>query len=553
MVPQSQKSNFYFYLVQRSQKVILAAVLMGSIAGISSTGLIALINHLANDGLHGQFLTFLSGFAGLIIIRLIAGVMSKVMLIQLAQNIICELRLALSRKILDSPLSRFEQIGIPRMMAALTDDIVTLSETFGAIPILCIDLSIMIACMVYLGWLTLHLLLMTLMFIVFGVISYRWLANKGLRRLALARQKENTLFEYLRAMTEGFKELKLNAARREEFFGGYLRNSAEDYRNLNIGALRIFAFADGWGEMLFFIPVGLALFLLPSISIVPQQVLWGYVITIIYLIGPLGNIVNLLPGIGRSYVAVQNINWLESYLASESKKTDMSNTVQDFGWQELKLIDICYSYQGNGQEKGFKVGPVNLSLYPGELLFITGGNGSGKSTLAKLITGLYTSETGEIFLNGTCVCTENKAWYNQYFSVIFADYYVFDRLIGIDRDEAASKADAYLRWLGLENKISIVDGEFSTTKLSSGQRRRLAMLSALLEDRPIYVFDEWAADQDAEFREMFYAELLPTLKGRGKGVVVISHDERYFSSANRIIKLDYGKMVADELRPIVTA
>jgi putative ATP-binding cassette transporter len=93
--------------------------------------------------------------------------------------------------------------------------------------------------------------------------------------------------------------------------------------------------------------------------------------------------------------------------------------------------------------------------------------------------------------------------------------------------------------------VQVKDGTLSTIELSQGQRKRLALLTAFLEDRPFYIFDEWAADQDPFFREVFYLQLLPELKAKGKTVLVISHDDRYYSLGDRIIKLDYGKIEFD--------
>jgi len=61
----------------------------------------------------------------------------------------------------------------------------------------------------------------------------------------------------------------------------------------------------------------------------------------------------------------------------------------------------------------------------------------------------------------------------------------------------------------------------------------------------VYLFDEWAADQDPVFKKVFYTQLLPELKARGKAVLVISHDERYFGAADRVIRLDYGKLAPE--------
>ncbi|SDM20561.1 putative ATP-binding cassette transporter [Franzmannia pantelleriensis] len=65
---------------------------------------------------------------------------------------------------------------------------------------------------------------------------------------------------------------------------------------------------------------------------------------------------------------------------------------------------------------------------------------------------------------------------------------------------------------------------------------------AYLEDRPFLVFDEWAADQDPLFKEVFYREVLPELKRMGKAVLVISHDDRYFPLADRLVRLESGKL-----------
>src|SRR5256885_14002412 len=66
---------------------------------------------------------------------------------------------------------------------------------------------------------------------------------------------------------------------------------------------------------------------------------------------------------------------------------------------------------------------------------------------------------------------------------------------------------------------------------------------AYLEGRPVLVFDEWAADQDPSFRHLFYTELLPELRARGHLLVVISHDDRYFHLADRIVRMEAGRMV----------
>jgi putative ATP-binding cassette transporter len=210
-----------------------------------------------------------------------------------------------------------------------------------------------------------------------------------------------------------------------------------------------------------------------------------------------------------------------------------------------------HNYPSEEKDEGFMLGPIDLTLRPGELVFFIGGNGSGKTTLAKLLLGLYAPEAGEIRLDGAVITEENRDHYRQLFTAVFSDFYLFDSLLGIETPQLDEQALGYLKRLQLTQKVQVNDGVLSTTNLSQGQRKRLALLTAYLEDRSIYLFDEWAADQDPLFKQVFYYELLPELKAQGKTVLVISHDDRFYEVGDRIIKLEYGKIVYDQ--PVVPA
>jgi putative pyoverdin transport system ATP-binding/permease protein len=139
--------------------------------------------------------------------------------------------------------------------------------------------------------------------------------------------------------------------------------------------------------------------------------------------------------------------------------------------------------------------------------------------------------------------------------VVFSDFHLFESLLGLEGPELDERAREYIGQLKLTPKIEVKDGALSTLDLSQGQRKRLALLTAYLEDRPVYLFDEWAADQDPLFKEVFYYQLLPELKAKGKTIVVISHDDHYYHVADRIVKLEYGAVeydsAATELEPAV--
>jgi putative ATP-binding cassette transporter len=213
----------------------------------------------------------------------------------------------------------------------------------------------------------------------------------------------------------------------------------------------------------------------------------------------------------------------------------------------IELRGVTHTYHRERENSNFILGPVDLIVQPGELLFIIGGNGSGKTTLVKLLTGLYIPEEGEIRLNGQAVNDATREYYRRHFSVVFSDFYLFESLLGLDTRQIDKRARTYLSRLQLDHKVEVKNGVLSTTQLSQGQRKRLALLTAYLEDRPVYIFDEWAADQDPLFKEVFYLQLLPELKAQGKTVIVISHDDKYYQLADRIVKLDYGKVEYDRL------
>jgi putative ATP-binding cassette transporter len=238
---------------------------------------------------------------------------------------------------------------------------------------------------------------------------------------------------------------------------------------------------------------------------------------------------------------LQKIEAMGLSLAAESVERSTFEASQSHGYERLKLEAVTHSYD-NEDGDGFKLGPVDLRFRPAEVVFLVGGNGSGKTTLAKVLTGLYAPDEGAIFLDGERITNETRDQYRQLFATVFSDFYLFESLLGLKSDALHEEALHYLRRLQLDRKVQVVDGVLSTTDLSHGQRKRLALLTAYLEDRPFYVFDEWAADQDPLFKEIFYLRLLPELKLRGKTVVVISHDERYFHVADRVLKLNYGKM-----------
>ena len=200
--------------------------------------------------------------------------------------------------------------------------------------------------------------------------------------------------------------------------------------------------------------------------------------------------------------------------------------------------------------EAFVLGPVDLTLRRGEMVFVVGDNGSGKTTLVKLLLGLYAPQQGQVLADGRPVTDQTRDHYRQLYTTVFSDFYLFEDLAA-EAGQGGSlpqRALPYLQRLEIAHKVSVKDGAFSTVDLSTGQRKRLALVHAYLEGRPVLVFDEWAADQDPAFKQLFYQRILPDLKRRGRIVLVITHDDRYFGLADRVLKLQSGRLVADSAR-----
>jgi putative pyoverdin transport system ATP-binding/permease protein len=382
-----------------------------------------------------------------------------------------------------------------------------------------------------------------LAFMVVGVLTYRLALRAGFERQRRAREAGDQLFGHLRGLTQGTKELKTGQRRREEFIR-LLRTSAEGFRGMRVAAQRIFILASSWGNLLFFMAIGLILFLLPTISAFPREVRSGFILILLYMSGPLQVVLNSVPLISQANVAMQKIERLGLSLLEKEELQTGALADPSPSWHRLELVGVTHSYKRD--DGSFILGPLDLVFHPGDLIFIVGGNGSGKTTFAKLLIGLYLPEAGEIRWNGEPVRPEHLELYRHLFTVVFSDFYLFEKLFGLSSPDMDTLAVEYLQKLRLEHRVRIEQGMFSTIELSQGQRKRLALLTAFLEDRPVYVFDEWAADQDPEFKEIFYRQILPRLRSRGKTIFVISHDDRYYDAASRIIKLDNGIVVSDQ-------
>lgn len=536
----------FSYLWRASWRMILGVIVTGVISGLCSAALIATINKVLSAKGADTFMPW--QFAGLCAAVLLTEILAFYLTNRLGEDAIFKLRIHISQLILGSPYPNLQKLGKAKLLANLTADIATISQAFLLLPDICIHAAVVAGCMAYLAFLSWQTALILGGIIIVTVASYGVLMKYPKKTLAALREEYDGLNQNFRHLTEGVKELKLHQGRGQAFMERSLAVSAANNRKLALTSNLSFMLANKYTFLVYYATIGLVLFVLPTYQ-ANQETISGYVLVLLFMTSHLAALTNSLPAFARSRIALEKVTQL-----GDSLHTDTSATAAgpEQAWATLGLLslrNVTHSFHREKENRSFMLGPINLNFTAGELVFLIGGNGSGKTTLAMLLMGLYHPEQGEIVFNGIKITDANREAYLQNFSVVFADFYLFDELFGFDSDKMTQKIIGYLERLHLHHKLTLKDGRFSTIALSQGQCKRLALLIAYLEDRPFYIFDEWAADQDPEFKELFYTELLPGLKAKGKTVLAITHDERYFHLADRCIKLEDGQIKAIDYPP----
>lgn len=376
--------------------------------------------------------------------------------------------------------------------------------------------------------------------VLFLVLIYQ-LLNKAVdplfrKKSNVAMESETRLFDFFGHVIEGFKELKQNQIKSTDFFLNYLLPLIDETKSRRVAANDEFVNLIVCTNALGHLSMGAIIFVLnfgnPDVTL-KLFIMYGFLIQSVAII--LSN----LPEVLEANVAVSRIAELETRLKHSLEK-DRSGYAQPSrktqGFKEIEIKDLCFDYTDKKGETTFSLGPINMTIKSGEIVFLTGGNGGGKSTLLKLIPGLYPPLSGSFTIDGV----QGDMRHSQHlFSAIYADSYLFDRLYGVVRPDD-NKINDLLISIGLSRKVRWENQTLKYYGLSSGQKKRLAFIVSLLEDKPIYIFDEWAAEQDPIFRKTFYTKLLPSIKADGKTIIAASHDDRYFHVADKVITMNYG-------------
>lgn len=521
-------------------------VVMSLLTGAANMLMLALLNSAAadvDDADHDGRL-FL---AYLVAMVLYAYTQRHAMLdaMQAVERTIERVRLRLTDKVRRSSLRLVEQAGGLPGFAALTQDTQVIAQAGSQVVTTLQSLVTLVFSMLYLAVLS-PLACLVVVLVVIAYIAVRKVRDPVITEAMVRAHGEEVVFQ--RALVDvvrGVKELQLSRRERAGLRDHLLAVAARS-RDLKLQANLDTIFDQLFGGLALLLLLLAVVFLLPVILPGSSDRTHQIVATIMYILGPIGAVTQGLSGISAVEAAVGHLYQLEKRLDAAIEPHHRQPVAPRTGFESIRLESVRMRYLDDEGTPLFTSGPHDLSLRAGEIVFIVGGNGAGKSTLLKLLTGLYPAEQGRILLDGEPIEPRTLEAYRGLFSTVFTDFHLFERLYGLPEGVDDALVNVWIDRLGLAGKTRCENGRFTRTDLSTGQRKRLAFIAAVLEGRPVCLFDELAADQDPAFRRRYYEELLPELKAAGRTLLIVSHDEAWFGQADRVLRLDAGRIVADE-------
>lgn len=518
-------------------------IVLTALSGIGNAVLIGMVNRVAEQVAHGQSVSLrhLIEYVCMFAFYYVANRGSLKESNRLLQECLGMLRLRVVGKIRKTPLRTLERIGHGELFAAVAQETNHLSQNLPMMAGTAQSVFLLIFCLLYIATLSLPSFLVISGFTAVGMTIF-WFRRVDLNRsLEKVYGYEAAMLDSMAHFTEGFQEIRLHAGKNDGLFRRFSDIVGELERAVvGIGGrwVGLWQFSNAFLYAL----LGVVIFVLPLFFEGGTDTIYKIAAASIFCVTPVTVITTASHLFARAEIGLGHVYRLEAMLDDAARRDGEPVTASRFaGFRRIDFKRMRFSYRDADGQPLFTSGPWDFVLNRGETVFVTGGNGSGKSTMMKLVCGLYAPSDGRILVDGEPVVDEARQEYREIFTAIFPDFHLFDRLHGLGEVDAAA-VTAMIERMELGGKVTFRDGRFSTLNLSTGQRKRLAMVVALLEDRDIYLFDEWAADQDAHFREVFYTEILAELKRRGKTVLAVTHDDRYWSYCDRQISVDLGRV-----------
>jgi putative ATP-binding cassette transporter len=515
------------------------------ISALATVVVVATVSLAAEVASQGQVSLRLAGI--FLVATLIYAMVQNALMSSFAtevEGIIHRVRQALFDDIRQADLPTLTRIRRTPLFAAITQNTQTISRNLPLLVIGGQQLVLVVFISLYLATLSWMAFLLATAFSIAAVgLHLTRMKALGIATDA-ALADEGRLFDGLGSLLHGLKEVRLSAGRSAALrmdLAGFSADARQAKSGLKAQWGREFALI----QLAFYSLVGLMVFVVPFFTADFHTVALPGTMAALFLIGPIGTVATAIPAIDDAERALLSIRAVQTRLREAlAQRADEATEALDGPVAEIALQDIRFAYDSSNGDPGFAVGPLTAGFRRGQITFITGGNGSGKSTLMQLLTGLMPAQGGALLIDGVPLRrTQMQAWRDS-IAAVFADYHLFSRLYGIG-DDALERVPELLQRLEMASKVTISARSFSTVELSAGQRKRLALIAALLEDKPVLVLDEWAADQDPHFRKVFYEEMLPQLRAEGKIVICVTHDDRWFGVADQILHMVEGRLETD--------
>lgn len=479
---------------------------------------------------------FVLSFLGCLIAFFVSRWVFSFFIIQFTQSNLKNLRLSIIDIILKSPylqiLNRKNSL-----YTAMTRDVGNIVQASVNLVDVVTSSIIILICFVYMAIISWELFVIVFGLLIFTVVIYIIAEKKGKSLFNKAMINEDQFIKYLNDILLGFKEITLNKGKGQEIKSLHVNRSLDNVIYFNKKASLIFLNNRIIGQVAFYLLIGTIIVLKGRLLDIEGATLVNFVFLTLYIFGPIETVAVLIPTFSQTRSSLERLTEIGKDLESIAEYK-MQEGIKIVFENCLELRNIMYKYK---DESGFSIGPINFKLVPSSIVFIYGQNGSGKSTLLNLITGLYNFDTGKIYINGEGELDSQTQAYRSLFAPVFSNFHLFDQLYGINFIDE-NKVGFYIRLFCLENKIQYEDKRFSSINLSTGQKKRLALICALLENRPIIVLDEFAADQDPFFRRKFYIEILPILKSEGFTIIAVTHDDSYYNCCDTLYKMENGNL-----------
>lgn len=472
-------------------------------------------------------------FIALLIVFFLSSTIVELGLSVFGQNFIFKMQRRVVKQILDTSLLKVAKVGKARILASLGSDVRNISFGLLRLPDF-LQSSILILCTsAYLCYLSPQIFTLCAIWIIVVFAINNFLMMKVYAYFRKARENDDALQNNYQNILDGHKELLINRYRAKLYYEDEFESNARSKKkNSTLGNL-FNNLSSNFTNVALLALVGVEFYLALEFKWASVAEATTIALSILFLRTPLVSMIGSFPTLLLAKIALDKIAKLE--LDDYKEHFEKTNFIKD--WRQISFKNTSFSYDDN-----FHLNPVNLDLKKGELIFLIGKNGSGKSTFCMLLTGLFKPSEGEIFVDDMKIDDDNLDIYRSLVSAVFSDFHLFTKTLAKEKFADEEKITSWLEFLELKGKTRVEDHELVLTKLSTGQKKRLAMLIALLEERDILVLDEWAADQDPVFRRFFYKKLLPLLKEQGKTIFAITHDDAYFDSADRIFLAEGGNI-----------